>query len=198
MVNRNKSNCGLSGWIVLGLLGASTAWASSAPVVSNVATSQRQDGSKLVDIRYSLADADGDACTVSVQASSDGGATWTATVRSLTGDVGSGVRPGTGKHIVWDCRAKLPVAVLALGDSDPAHEPTDNPRTTAGNSTGTPRLPTARPPTLQRTPALRRTPSSNIASLAQSSLPIASSCDCDPLGRGDNDPSMIPGTGGRL
>ena len=58
--------------LVLMLLGASPAWANSSPVVSNVTSSQRTDGSKLVDIRYNLADADGDACTVTVQASGDG------------------------------------------------------------------------------------------------------------------------------
>jgi hypothetical protein len=52
------------------------AWGNSAPVVSNVTASQRTDASKLVDIYYSLADADGDTCTVTAQASNDGGATW--------------------------------------------------------------------------------------------------------------------------
>lgn len=40
--------------------------ANSPPVVGNVTASHRSDGSKKVDIRYNLAVADGDACTVSV------------------------------------------------------------------------------------------------------------------------------------
>jgi hypothetical protein len=51
------------------------ALANSAPVVGNVTVSQRTDGSKKVDIRYNLSDADGDKCTISVQVSSDGGST---------------------------------------------------------------------------------------------------------------------------
>lgn len=84
--------------------------ANSAPVVSNVTASQRTDGSKKVDIRYNLADADGDACAVTVQVSNDNGATWTVPITALTGAVGSGVTPGTGKLIVWDCKVDLPGA----------------------------------------------------------------------------------------
>ena len=39
-------------------------FANSAPVVSNVTANQRTDESKLVDIYYTLADADSDNCTV--------------------------------------------------------------------------------------------------------------------------------------
>jgi len=84
--------------------------ANSAPVVSNVTVSQRTDGSKKVDIRYNLADSDGDRCTVSVQVSSDGGSTWTVPAISFSGAIGAGVAPGTGKSIVWDCGADLPGA----------------------------------------------------------------------------------------
>ena len=87
---------------------ASLAWANSAPVVSNVTVSQRTDGSKKVDIRYDLADADNDPCIVSLLASSNGGATWTAKISALTGASGLGVTPGTGKLIVWDCKVDLP------------------------------------------------------------------------------------------
>ncbi|MCK4660636.1 MAG: SUMF1/EgtB/PvdO family nonheme iron enzyme [Phycisphaerae bacterium] len=86
------------------------AWANSAPVVSNVTSSQRTDGSKIVDIRYNLSDADGDPCTVSVQASDDAGATWTVPITAVTGAVGSGITPGSGKHIVWNSATDLPEA----------------------------------------------------------------------------------------
>jgi hypothetical protein len=87
---------------------AEMALANSPPVVTNVTASQRADGSKLVDIYYSLADADGDACTVWVAGSNNGGASWTLPVMTLTGAVGANVTPGTGKHIVWDAGADLP------------------------------------------------------------------------------------------
>ncbi len=90
---------------------ASLARANSAPVVSNVTVSQRTDGSKKVDIRYDLADADNDACAVSLLASHDGGASWTVPVSALAGAVGPGITPGTGKLIVWDCKVDLPEAV---------------------------------------------------------------------------------------
>lgn len=86
--------------------------ANSAPVVSNVTASQRTDGSKQVDIRYNLADADGDACAVSVVVSNDGGSTWTVPASTFDGGsaVGAGVTPGIGKLIVWDCKLDLPGA----------------------------------------------------------------------------------------
>ena len=98
------------GWLVIAVLGATAAWANNPPVVSNVTSSQRGSGSSLVDIYYNLADADGDACTVTVLASDDGGGTWTVPITSLSGAVGSGITPGTGKHIVWDCGVDLPGA----------------------------------------------------------------------------------------
>jgi len=96
---------------VLALCGGGLAWANSPPEVRNVTASQRTDGSKKVDIHYNLADADNDACTVSVVVSDDGGTTWTVPATALTGAVGSGVTPGTGKLIVWDCKVDLPGAV---------------------------------------------------------------------------------------
>ena len=100
----------LTAGMILLLASAQTALANSAPVVSNVTASQRTDGSKKVDVGYNLADADGDACVVTVQASNDGGATWTVPITAVTGHVGSGITPGTGKLIVWDCPVDLPGA----------------------------------------------------------------------------------------
>jgi len=77
-------------------------WGNSAPVVSNVSANQRGDDSKLVDIRYDLADADGDSCTVWVVASNDGGATWRVPILTVWGNIGPGITPGLNKHIVWD------------------------------------------------------------------------------------------------
>ena len=85
-------------------------WANNAPQISNVSASQRGDGSRLVDIYYNLADADGDACTVWVSVSSDGGTSWRVPTRTFSGHVGQGVAPGAGKHIIWDAGADVPGA----------------------------------------------------------------------------------------
>jgi len=81
--------------------------ANSAPQVRNVSANQRGDDSKLVDIRYDLIDADGDACTVWVVASNDGGATWRVPIVTVWGDVGPGKTPGVNKTIVWDAGADM-------------------------------------------------------------------------------------------
>ena len=83
------------------VLGAGACLAGD-PVVSNVRAQQRGGGSRLVDIRYDAADADGDRLTVNVTLTDDGAAIPAA---SLSGDVGANVRPGTGKQIVWDAGA---------------------------------------------------------------------------------------------
>ena len=77
---------------------------AAAPVVSNVTASQRS-GTKLVDIYYSVSDVDGDAQNIQVQVSADGGLTYTIPCITLSGHVGAGIAPGTGKHIVWDAGA---------------------------------------------------------------------------------------------
>lgn len=106
-------HCGIGQLVfapVLLLAVTSTALANSPPVVSNVTASQRQDGSKIVDIRYNLADADGDACTVTVQASNNAGSTWTVPIIAVSGAVGAGITPGVNKLIIWNCAADLPGA----------------------------------------------------------------------------------------
>lgn len=77
---------------------------AAPPVVSNVQASQRP-GTKLVDIYYDLSDPDGDLQEVEVVMSSDGGLTWTIPCVTLTGHVGPGVSPGSGRHIVWNAGA---------------------------------------------------------------------------------------------
>ena len=80
---------------------ASPARSQTAPVVSNVVGVQRA-GTKLVDITYDLATPGFGSVAVTLQASSDGGGTWTVPVTSVTGAVGARVAPGTSKSIVWD------------------------------------------------------------------------------------------------
>lgn len=87
-----------------------TTWVpgGSAPTVSNVAFAQRTDGSGLVDVTYDLQDLDSATVAVTLEASSDGGATWDLTVATVSGDVGAAVAPGAGKAIVWDFAADNP------------------------------------------------------------------------------------------
>ncbi|MCP4710856.1 MAG: formylglycine-generating enzyme family protein, partial [Planctomycetes bacterium] len=96
--------------LIMGIItfSVSEVWANSTPVVSNVIVSQRGDDSNLVDIYYNLADGDGDACTVWVSISDDGGTSWRVPVDNFSGAVGAGISPGTNKHIVWDAGADMP------------------------------------------------------------------------------------------
>jgi formylglycine-generating enzyme required for sulfatase activity len=83
--------------------------AGYAPVVTNVQAKQRS-GTLLVDITYDVEYPDGGTMVISVEISSDRGQTWRVPAHSFSGDVGRGIRPGTGKHIVWDAGADLPGA----------------------------------------------------------------------------------------
>lgn len=74
---------------------------AAPPEISNVQASQRE-GTKLVDITYDAADADGDLLKVRVEISDNDGKTYSIPAFSFTGDIGEGITPGTGKHIVWD------------------------------------------------------------------------------------------------
>jgi formylglycine-generating enzyme required for sulfatase activity len=86
------------------LCGAVTLQAGT-PVVSNVRAAQRA-GTGLVDIYYDLASAS-NALTVSVSISTNSGAAFNAPAISLSGDLGSGKTPGTGKHVVWNAGTAL-------------------------------------------------------------------------------------------
>ncbi len=78
--------------------------AAVPPQVDNVYTFQRTDGSKIIDIYYDLFDLESDLCDISVLLSEDGGLNFTIAPNPafMTGDVGLGIVPGPGKHIVWD------------------------------------------------------------------------------------------------
>jgi formylglycine-generating enzyme required for sulfatase activity len=74
---------------------------AALPVVSNIAAAQRPD-TKLVDITYDLADAEGDKCTVRIRISSDGGATYLVPAKTLSGHIGGEIQPGTQRTITWN------------------------------------------------------------------------------------------------
>ena len=71
------------------------------PEITNVRAEQRE-GTKLVDIHYDAADADGDLLKIRIEVSDNDGARYSVPAFSLTGDIGEGIAPGTNKHIVWD------------------------------------------------------------------------------------------------
>ncbi len=77
-----------------------------AQSITNIAPAQRTDGSMSVDITYDLAGPEPDY-VISAEASFDDGATFTQ-IDSLTGDVGAGIIPGTGKAIVWGFGNEFP------------------------------------------------------------------------------------------
>lgn len=81
--------------------------AGATVAVSNVIAAQRP-GTALVDIGYNLESPGHAAVTVTLEASGDGGATWTLPVLTMSGDVGSGIAPGNGRTIVWDAGADWP------------------------------------------------------------------------------------------
>ena len=75
--------------------------ANTPPEITNVRASQRE-GTKLVDIYYDAADADGDLLKIRVEISDNDGVKYSVPAFSLTGDIGEGVAVGANKHIVWD------------------------------------------------------------------------------------------------
>ncbi len=93
---------------VLMLLCLTSLSANTPPVVSNMTTTQRTDGTYLVDIYYDVSDADGDLLTISLEVSDDGGSTWNVDCELVSGDVGTGIISGIGKHIVWNMGTEHP------------------------------------------------------------------------------------------
>jgi len=60
-------------------------FANTAPSV-NVTVNPRTDGSGIVDIYYTLSDADNDDCTVNMEVSDDGGSSWNVIATSFSAD----------------------------------------------------------------------------------------------------------------
>lgn len=75
---------------------------TSAPGINTVVASQTL-GTQNVTITYNLVDANN--ATVAFDVSSDGGSTWVVPHTSVTGDVGAGIVPGSGKTITWNAGA---------------------------------------------------------------------------------------------
>ncbi|MCP4545968.1 MAG: formylglycine-generating enzyme family protein [bacterium] len=82
--------------------------ANEAPVVSNVQAAQRTDDSGLVDITFDLFDTDGDAMTLQLFLSEDGGATFPVECLSVTPPPGSSFTSGSNRSLIWDARTDHP------------------------------------------------------------------------------------------
>lgn len=77
-----------------------SAQANLPPLLSNVQT--ELTGNNTLTVTYDLADAEGDAVTVTFRAAARGSQAFDYLTSNATGDVGSNVVPGNGKQIVWD------------------------------------------------------------------------------------------------
>ena len=62
----------------------------------------------MVDITYDVADPDSPTLTVYLKVSADGGVTWKGPVELVSGYVGRGIVPGSGKRLVWDAGKEMP------------------------------------------------------------------------------------------
>jgi formylglycine-generating enzyme len=84
-----------------------TARAASPPVVNNVTAGQRAN-TKLVDIAYTISDADSATVNIFILVSKDSGATWDVPAHTFTGPQGPNVSVSstpTTKNVVWDAGA---------------------------------------------------------------------------------------------
>jgi formylglycine-generating enzyme required for sulfatase activity len=90
------------------LLSATLAHAQGTQLlITNVQVQQRQFTATW-DVTYDIATVGGIAVAVSLFLSTDSGATYPNLCATVTGDVGAGVLPGSGKHIVWNAGADFP------------------------------------------------------------------------------------------
>lgn len=100
------------GWLpavllaVVVLLGAPVNARATSLLVSNVQMSIISNN--VVHVTYDLSTVDGLAVTVRLDLSTDGGQTYPFLCESVTGDVGSGVMPGSHREIIWNASIDTP------------------------------------------------------------------------------------------
>lgn len=75
--------------------------AQNQPPTVQITNAVVDEGAGTVTLTYDLADAEGDACTVRLSASTDGGTTFLADASNTSGDVGTGIAPANGRTITW-------------------------------------------------------------------------------------------------
>src|ERR1035437_4685727 len=86
-------------YLAIIVLLTSQLWATNTnPVVTNVAFSI---SGTTVTVTYDVADAEQSTLTISMEVSSDGGATWNYNNGTATGNIGAGVPVGNNKTITW-------------------------------------------------------------------------------------------------
>lgn len=74
--------------------------------ITNVNSSQRTDGSMIIDVYYDLSGSEPEY-SILPEVTFDGGATFQP-VTDFSGDAGPGITPGAGKQIVWNFGAEYP------------------------------------------------------------------------------------------
>lgn len=92
-----------SGWVCLLLSALIVSARAAEPLVTNVRADQVA-GTKRVEVQYDLSGASSPVF-VSLEASSDGGATFAVPVATFSGDVGAGIAVGKNRKIVWNAGA---------------------------------------------------------------------------------------------
>ena len=95
------------------LLAATTAFADDPPDPPEVTNVDVNVRGNYVDITYDLYQAQGEECVVWPTLSKDGGGTYDFGVLTVSGDVGFGVAPGTGKRMTWNAYADYPGESIA-------------------------------------------------------------------------------------
>jgi len=73
-------------------------WANTNPVVTNVKFSIT---GTTVTVHYDVTDAEESSVTISMEVSSDGGATWNYNFGATTGDIGASIPVGINKTFTW-------------------------------------------------------------------------------------------------
>ena len=92
-------------YIILIIL-LSAAYLAQSGTISNVTTTQRTDGSKIVDIYYDLS-GDSSMYRVAAKVNVDRMPTFTS-LTNVTGDINKYVSTGMGKHIIWEAGKQYP------------------------------------------------------------------------------------------
>ena len=90
------------------LLSATLAQAQSNELLVSHVLAALDPQTAKVDVWYRLETVDNGPATVRLALSLDSGATYPHLCTTVSGDVGAGVLPGTGKHIVWNAAADFP------------------------------------------------------------------------------------------
>jgi formylglycine-generating enzyme required for sulfatase activity len=90
------------------ILGVSISYAQGDELHVNVIYAGQTSSPGIISVFYSLETVGDIPATVSLYLSTDGGESYPYLCQSVTGDVGPGVLPGTGRYIVWNAGLDIP------------------------------------------------------------------------------------------